>query len=118
MIKVYKVKIGDKVYEVEIEGVMEKEGEIKSEKKEISNSSINPTNEKIEGIEIESPMQGIVVSLPLKEGDNVRTGDTLLILEAMKMENPIVSPKDGTIKKINVKEGESVESGKIIMIIE
>jgi glutaconyl-coA decarboxylase len=46
-----------------------------------------------------------------KEGDSVKAGDVLLVLEAMKMENDIVAPQDGVVASINVKVGDSVESG-------
>ncbi len=65
--------------------------------------------------DIKAPMPGLVLKIFLKAGDSFAKGDSLLILEAMKMENIIKAPTDGTISKVNIKEGESVEKGKILM---
>jgi len=58
---------------------------------------------------IKAPMPGSILKIAVEEGQQVQKGDTLLILEAMKMENVIKSPVDGKIARIAAKEGESVE---------
>lgn len=63
-------------------------------------------------------MPGKVVKLMFKEGDKVTKGETVLILEAMKMENEIKSGADGVIKSINVKEGQALDSGFLMVEIE
>ncbi len=63
-------------------------------------------------------MPGKVVKLNKKEGDKVSVGETVLILEAMKMENEIKSGAEGTIKSINVKEGQALEAGFLMVEIE
>lgn len=63
-------------------------------------------------------MPGKVVKLNKKEGDKVSVGETVLILEAMKMENEIKSGAEGTIKAINVKEGQALEAGFLMVEIE
>jgi biotin carboxyl carrier protein len=63
-------------------------------------------------------MPGKVVKLMKKEGDKVTKGETVLILEAMKMENEIKSGAEGTIKTINVKEGQALEAGYLMVEIE
>jgi biotin carboxyl carrier protein len=63
-------------------------------------------------------MPGKVVKLMKKEGDKVAKGETVLILEAMKMENEIKSGADGIVKTINVKEGQALEAGFLMMEIE
>ncbi|HXA01730.1 MAG TPA: acetyl-CoA carboxylase biotin carboxyl carrier protein subunit [Cytophagaceae bacterium] len=65
--------------------------------------------------EIKAPMPGLILEVKMKEGDSVKTGDTLLILEAMKMENVIKSPGDGTIKSIKIKKGDSVEKNQTLI---
>ena len=60
---------------------------------------------------------GKVWKITSKEGDAVKAGDTILILEAMKMEIPVVAPVDGTVSSIVVAEGDSVESGKAVAYI-
>lgn len=63
-------------------------------------------------------MPGKVVKLMKKEGDKVTKGETVLILEAMKMENEIKSGADGVIKSVNVKEGQALEAGFLMVEIE
>jgi acetyl/propionyl-CoA carboxylase alpha subunit len=65
--------------------------------------------------ELKAPMPGLVLSLLAKEGETVQKGDTLLILEAMKMENAIKAPTDGVIKSISVNTGEAVEKNQLIL---
>lgn len=65
--------------------------------------------------EIKAPMPGLVLDIRVSEGDLVKKGDPILVLEAMKMENIIKSPTDGTIKKINVKKGLAVEKNQVLI---
>lgn len=69
------------------------------------------------GEPLKSPMPGTIVSVNVSVGQKVKKGDTLVILEAMKMENEIVSPNDATVTGINVSKGESVESGTVILTL-
>jgi len=64
---------------------------------------------------IKAPMPGIIIGIEVKEGDQIKEGDTLLILEAMKMENAILSPKDATVKSIKIKNGDTVEKNKLLI---
>ena len=68
--------------------------------------------------ELLTQMPGKVVKLSVKEGEVVKQGDTVLILEAMKMENEIKAPMDGVVKTIHVKEGEALETGVLMLEIE
>jgi biotin carboxyl carrier protein len=63
-------------------------------------------------------MPGKVVKIKVEEGQKVTKGETLLILEAMKMENEIKSSVDGEVKAIHVKEGEALDQGVLMMVIE
>ncbi len=67
---------------------------------------------------IKSPMPGLVLSIMVKEGDVIQKGDTLMILEAMKMENVIKAPADAVIKKINIIKGQAVEKAQLLMEME
>ena len=60
-------------------------------------------------------MPGLVLSVLVTEGDEVKKGDNLLVLEAMKMENMIKSPTDGIIKKIEIKQGNKVEKNELLI---
>ncbi|MBC7094877.1 acetyl-CoA carboxylase biotin carboxyl carrier protein subunit [Thermococcus sp.] len=61
---------------------------------------------------ISAPMPGKILRVLVREGDQVKVGQGLLVLEAMKMENEIPSPKDGVVKRILVKEGETVDTAQ------
>ena len=72
-----------------------------------------------EGQEIvESPMPGTILRIEVKEGQTVKAGDNLLILEAMKMENEILAPRDGRVSAITVNVGDSVDTGAKLVVIE
>lgn len=65
-------------------------------------------------IKIEAGAAGKVFKLEAKPGDVLKKGDTVLVLEIMKMETPVVAPEDGTVASINVAVGDSVESGALL----
>jgi biotin carboxyl carrier protein len=67
---------------------------------------------------IKAPMPGLILEINVKIGDEVREGDTLVILEAMKMENSIASPRDGRIKSISVQKTEAVEKNQLLVEFE
>ena len=60
---------------------------------------------------VKAPMPGKILSIKATEGQAVKKGDVILLLEAMKMENEVVAPQDGTIATINVASGAAVEAG-------
>lgn len=60
------------------------------------------------GHQVKAPLPGNIFKMLVKEGDTVKKGDVLLIMEAMKMENNVMAEKDGTIKSIKVKVGDNV----------
>ncbi|RLF91103.1 acetyl-CoA carboxylase biotin carboxyl carrier protein subunit [Thermococci archaeon] len=64
---------------------------------------------------VSAPMPGKILRILVKEGEQVKTGQGLLVLEAMKMENEIPSPKDGIIKSILIKEGDTVDTGQALI---
>ena len=68
--------------------------------------------------DLKAPMPGLVLSIDVEIGKEVKKGDALLILEAMKMENVIKSPTDGIIKSIAVKTGQAVEKNQLLLNFE
>ena len=68
-------------------------------------------------VAINSPMPGNINAIKVSAGQSVKKGDTLLILEAMKMENEILAPKDGTVAQVNVSKGASVNSGDVLVVL-
>lgn len=65
--------------------------------------------------QIEAPMPGLILDIPVSEGDEVKEGDALVVLEAMKMENVILSPRDGVIGKIAVEKGAAVDKKSLLI---
>jgi propionyl-CoA carboxylase alpha chain len=64
---------------------------------------------------VRCPMPGLVVSLAVSEGQEVKAGETLAVIEAMKMENVLRAERDGIIKKIWVKQGDSIAVDAVVM---
>lgn len=69
-------------------------------------------------IEIESDVTGTVWKIEVKEGDKVAEGDTLIILESMKMEIPVIATDGGTVAEIQVEEAEPVAEGQVVVVLE
>ncbi|OQP65915.1 acetyl-CoA carboxylase biotin carboxyl carrier protein subunit [Niastella vici] len=68
--------------------------------------------------EIKAPMPGLVLEIAVTDGQPVKEGDRILILEAMKMENSILIHADATIKKVTVVAGQAVEKGQVLVTLE
>jgi acetyl-CoA carboxylase biotin carboxyl carrier protein len=68
--------------------------------------------------EILSPMPGTIIDVLVEPGDAVEEGQELVILEAMKMENPIVATVDGTVKEVNVAVDDKVATSQVMVVIE
>ena len=66
-------------------------------------------------IQISSPMPGTILKVEVAVGQAVKKGDTVCILEAMKMENAIPAPEDGTVASVNVQKGASVNAGDLLV---
>jgi biotin carboxyl carrier protein len=131
------IKVEGKVYDVEVEEVGENKlsgrtvsaplpiiTKVKEEpvKSKLAKVSDNPTSSKaptaaVAGEEVLAPMPGKILQLKVSEGDIIKVGDNLLILEAMKMENEIVADTSGNVKKINVALNDMVDTGDILMVI-
>ena len=89
--------------------------EVKAEEKKVEEKKVE---EKITGEVVECPMPGRVLSIDVKVGDSVTSGQQVMVLEAMKMENSIESPVSGRVKRIFVEVGQSVQQDDKIMEIE
>ena len=72
----------------------------------------------VAGESVKAPMPGTIISINVREGQTVKNGDTLFILEAMKMENEIMADKDGTVTKIMVTKGALVATNDVLAVIQ
>ena len=134
----YQIKVDGKVYEVEVEEigadkssrgttisapqpvVTKVKEEPVSQKAAKPSSNPAPTKastETVAGEQVVAPMPGKILRINVNEGDTIKEGDTLLILEAMKMENEIFAKTSGKIKKINVSINDMVDTGDTLLII-
>ncbi len=68
--------------------------------------------------EVTAPMSGSIWKIHVKVGDKVNYEDELVILEALKMENPIYAPADGTVSEIKVSENDQVEANQVLIVLD
>ena len=109
----YKVTLNNRVYEVEVE-----EGEAMLVDEYALAAPAAPAGAPVAAGEVvKSPMPGNVLKINVTQGQQVKEGDVLLILEAMKMENEVVSPKAGTVAQVVVAKGAVVETGSALVVI-
>lgn len=102
------IKVNNKEVEVSIKTEMDQL---------LSQMGFNTHNNNV-ARDVGAPMPGLILDVVVGEGDEVKKGDKLLVLEAMKMENIIKSPGDGKIKSISVTKGDSVNSGQKLILFE
>ena len=69
------------------------------------------------GVNVTSPLPGNILSIKVSNGQSVKAGDVLIIIEAMKMENEVLAPQDGTVKQILVNKGAVVATGDVLIVI-
>ncbi|MBS4538412.1 biotin/lipoyl-binding protein [Clostridium sp. D2Q-11] len=120
--KTYHIKLNGKVYELEIEEVAAgaKAPSLAAtpvKKEEVKEENVSETVVTAGGQDVEAPMPGTIFDIAVNVGDIVKNGQTLVVLEAMKMENEIVAPVDGKITAINVSKGQNVNLGDSIIQI-
>ena len=68
-------------------------------------------------VQIKSPMPGLIVATPVSEGETVKKGQTVIVLESMKMENELKAPRDGTVAAIKVAPRQNVEQHQVLVIL-
>lgn len=66
---------------------------------------------------LKAPMPGLVVSVPVSEGQTILKGEILVILESMKMQNELKSPREGTVSRVKVKGGDTVEQNQVMVTL-
>lgn len=113
--KKYKVNVNGNVYEVSLELI--DENDVKTAP---AAPAAQPAVSAASGAgeQIKAPMPGNILAVNVSVGSQVKRGDVLMILEAMKMENEIMSPRDGKITAVNTSKGATVDSGAVLCVIE
>lgn len=120
--KKYRVTVDGQVFNVTVEEVtgphpLEKRGSARR-KEELPAPEPPLHRPSADGfLNVESPLPGSIVDVMVKTGEEVKEGDVLLILEAMKMENEITAPQAGTVREIYVKAGDTVAAGEILLAL-
>ena len=69
------------------------------------------------GVQVKSPLPGSIIKVMVSEGQAVKKGDTLLTLESMKMENPVLAEQDGTVKQVAVTPGQNVMQDDLLIVL-
>ena len=111
--KAYKVTVNGNVYEITLE-VIDK-ADIKTPAAPAPAAAPAPVAAPAAGATtISAPMPGTILKVNVANGQAVKKGDVLMVLEAMKMENEIMAPADGTVASVNVNAGASVEAGTVL----
>ena len=103
--KTVRLKINGHIHAVQVKDRFD----LLLEKMGMSNAAASKVNN------IKAPMPGLIVGISIQPGDVVTKGDTILILEAMKMENIIKAPGDGMVKSIKIQKGDRVEKGQVLV---
>ncbi len=121
------VEVNGQVYEVVIEGEKEAmEARMSAIEKAAKESKVfvpvtgggSKTMASGSANDVLSPIPGLIMEIMVKEGDKVSTGDLVIKMEAMKMENEIKSTRDGTVTKIHINKGDSVLEGQPLITVE
>ena len=126
-VKKFRITLNGVVHEVEVEEISSSQSETAAKAAPVQrpaqqaapSTPAAPKQEVFAGDKsVTAPMPGKVLSIKVKEGDNIKAGDVLLILEAMKMQNEITATADGKVTSVAVAEGSNVTTGDLMIGIE
>ncbi len=109
----YKVTLNQKVYEVEVEAG---KAVLLDEYEACAPAPAAKVDLKA-GEPVKSPMPGNIIRVEVEEGDQIKAGQLLVVLEAMKMENEILAPHDGTVAQVIVSKGSTVETDSPLIVL-
>ncbi|HED05917.1 MAG TPA: biotin/lipoyl-binding protein [Ignavibacteria bacterium] len=118
--KLYKIsseKINDEKYRITVDG-KQFEAVIRTSLQEKASKLVGINKNINHKLDVKAPMPGIILKIKKNEGDEISKGESIMILEAMKMENDLCAPISGTIRNLNVQEGIAVEKGVDLFSIE
>ena len=114
--KKYEIEIDGQVYHVKVRELPD-DAVMTEQPKAGSSRNTADSAPPAEGKTMLAPMAGTILRILVKEGQRVKKGENLIVLEAMKMENEIVADEDGVVRRILVKENDSVESDQALLIL-
>ena len=115
--KNYTITVNGNVYDVTVEETGSTSASTSAPKRvatPVAAPAAKPASTGAGSVKVEAGAAGKVFKIDAKVGDTVKKGDTLLVLEIMKMETPVVAPQDGTVASIDVAVGDQVESGALL----
>ena len=112
--KTYKVKVNGKLYEVQLEEVSESTATISAPASQPAPAKAVASNG---SNAVEAPIAGKILSVKVNVGDTVAKGQTVVVLEAMKMENNINADRDGKVTDIRVAKGDTVADGAVLVVL-
>ncbi|GAB6154431.1 biotin/lipoyl-binding protein [Desulfosporosinus burensis] len=122
----YNVTINGKRFEVEVEKIVESKNHAKWTARNVVEASVktsersrDASSSEVSSAEetIKAPMPGTILSIEVNEGQIVKKGEVLFILEAMKMENEIMAPRDAVVSKLMVSKNTQVKMGDILILL-
>ena len=115
--KNYTITVNGNVYDVTVEETGSTSASTSAPKRvatPVAAPAAKPASAGAGSVKVEAGAAGKVFKIDAKVGDSVKKGDTLLVLEIMKMETPVVAPQDGTVASIDVAVGDPVEAGAVL----
>ena len=112
--KAYKVNVNGNVYEITIEVIDKADIKAPAAPAPAPAPAAAPVAAPAGAQTISAPMPGTILKVNVSNGQAVKKGDVLMVLEAMKMGNEILAPNDGTVSSVNVAQGATVESGTVL----
>ncbi|MBO5092330.1 MAG: biotin/lipoyl-binding protein [Clostridia bacterium] len=112
--KAYKVNVNGNVYEITIEVIDKADIKAPAAQAPAPAPAAAPVAAPAGAQTVSAPMPGTILKVNVSNGQAVKKGDVLMVLEAMKMENEILAPNDGTVSSVNVAQGATVESGTVL----
>ena len=124
--KKFKISVNGKQYEVDVEEISS-DGQVVETKSSVAVSLPATETTKQQPVKstgpvgsekITAPMPGTILKMNVETGAQVKSGEVLCVLEAMKMENDITSPRDGKVASVNTAKGASVNAGDILVSLE
>ena len=125
----YRIKLNGKVYEMEVELVDANSASqpVKTATSPVAPAPVRetaapktvatPSSPLNQAGAVTSPLQGTIIKINAANGDAVKAGQTIIVLEAMKMQNDIAAPKDGVLSDLAVAVGDNVKSGQVLFIV-